>query len=246
MKGRVKALIFLCFAVADRIPLINNFYQFLQNFGLDIWYDRRNIFFGDDRYKINIHEGAANEQVKYAIVLYSENFAEGNICLEEYKILTERYYAGKLHIFPVFLHNAPETIPEKFSLCKQLVYKVLSCPENSYRIALHVLAKITHDQVKRGTIHTLQDALLNFKNKNSLLYVLLREYDNIEKENYAMRIAGLFNIYTVATYNQKKEYMHFKTINYIYHQACIYGLQEEKRELQIMENIVIYTLGSFL
>ena len=40
--------------------------------------------------------------------------------------------------------------------------------------------------------------------------------------------------------------MSFKTINYIYHQVCTIGLREEKRELQIMGNIVLYTVGSIL
>ena len=83
-------MIFLCFSVKDRIPLINDFYQFLSNFGLDIWYDRRNIFLGDNRFDTNITKGVKNPNIKYAIIFYSENFEKGNICIQEYKILEEK------------------------------------------------------------------------------------------------------------------------------------------------------------
>lgn len=239
-------MIFLCFAVVDRIPLVNDFYQFLGNFGLDIWYDRRNIFWGDNRYQSNIQEGVANKNIRYAVVFYSDNFAAGKICLEEFKIISERYNAGELHIFPVFLCGVPHEIPDSFSLCTHLVYKTLSGPEDFYGIALHILAKITNDRVALGNMHTIQDILLNYKDKNSLLYTLLKEYDNIEKRNYSMRIGSLFNIYAVATHGKEPIYMDFKTINYIYHRACVSDLREEKRELQVMENIIVYTVGSIL
>mgnify|MGYP000742999042 CR=1 FL=1 len=69
-------MIFFCFAVQDRLPIINDFYHFLQNFGLNIWYDRRNIFFGDHRYQTNIQQGAANPQIRYAVVFYSQQFPD--------------------------------------------------------------------------------------------------------------------------------------------------------------------------
>lgn len=239
-------MIFLCFAVQDRLPVVNDFYHFLQNFGLNVWYDRRNIFLGDHRYQANIQQGAANPQVRYAVVFYSPQFPKGNICLEEFRILEERYLKGELHIFPVFLYEVPDTIPAAFDLCKHLVYKTLGSSEDFYRIALHILAKITNDRLQSMPAQRIPDMLLCFKDKQSLLYQLLREYDNIGKDSYAMRVASLFNIFSVAVFNRQTDYMSFKTINYIYHQVCVIGLREEKRELQIMENIVLYTLGSIL
>lgn len=239
-------MIFFCFALQDRLPIVNDFYHFLQNFGLNIWYDRRNIFFGDHRYQTNIQRGAADPQIQYAVVFYSQQFPKGNICLEEFRILEERYSKDELHIFPIFLCGVPDTIPEAFALCKQLVYKILTGPEDFYRVALHILAKITSDKLQSTSVQKIQDALLHFEDKQSLLYQLLREYDNIGKDNYAMQVVSLFNIFSVATFNRQTDYMSFKTINYIYHQVCAIGLREEKRELQIMENIVLYTVGSIL
>ena len=58
-------MIFLCFAVKDRLPLINDFYHYLSNFGLDVWYDRSNIYLGDHRWDTNIKNGVENKKVKY-------------------------------------------------------------------------------------------------------------------------------------------------------------------------------------
>ena len=74
-------LVFLCFSVNDRIPLVNDFYHFLTNFGIDVWYDRRNTFLGDNRREKNICCGVENPNIKYAVIFYSENFKKGNICL---------------------------------------------------------------------------------------------------------------------------------------------------------------------
>ena len=149
-------MIFFCFAVQDRLPIINDFYHFLQNFGLNIWYDRRNIFFGDHRYQTNMQQGAANPQIRYAVVFYSQRFPKGNICLEEFRILEERYSKKELHIFPVFLGDVPDTIPDAFNLCKKLVYKILSGPKDFYRVALHILAKITSDQLERASVQKVE------------------------------------------------------------------------------------------
>ncbi|MCM1296351.1 MAG: toll/interleukin-1 receptor domain-containing protein [Muribaculaceae bacterium] len=100
-------MIFLCFSINDRIPLINDFYHFLSNFGVDIWYDRRNIYLGDNRNNANITHGVENPHVNYAVIFYSDNFINGNICLEEYEILVNRYKKMKyfffLYLFPIFL-----------------------------------------------------------------------------------------------------------------------------------------------
>lgn len=239
-------MIFLCFAVKDRVPLINDFYQYLQNFGLDVWYDRRNIYLGEDRYRTNITDGVQNPHVNYGIIFYSDNFAKGNICIDEYNILAKRFQEGEIHLFPVFIDDVPERIDPKFQLCKQLVFRTIRSSDDFYRVALHVLAKITQDEIAANPFQTLHELIPSYMKRNNLIYSMLNEYECIEKTNYAMRVASLFDIYSVGTFLHTKNYTHFKTMNYIYHRNCISIFQEEKRELQIMENIVLQELGSLL
>lgn len=121
-------MVFLCFAVKDRAKIVENFYQYISNFGLNVWYDRKNTNIGDNRLTANIENGVKNKKIKYAVVFYSKNFVNGRICLEEFRILKERYYNNELSIFPVFLEGEEENIDPIFSICKELVYKSINKP----------------------------------------------------------------------------------------------------------------------
>ena len=236
-------MIFLCFSVNDRIPLINDFYHFLSNFGLDVWYDRRNIYLGDNRREKNISCGAENPDVNYAVVFYSENFKNGNICLEEFEILEKRYFEGEVFLFPVFLFEVPQKIEQKFQLCKTLVFKLIHDHSNFNALALHIIAKITSDEIINTRFKSIRDIELNYIDKTSIIYKLITEYQNIKKTNYNMRIASLFSLYLIVSHMHTINFFHNKTMNYIYHQNCLDILVDEKRELQIMENIICYTVS---
>lgn len=236
-------MIFLCFSVKDRIPLVNDYYHFLSNFGLDVWYDRRNIYLGDNRREKNITFGAENPDVDYAVIFYSENFKKGNICLEEYEILVERYYKGEVFLFPVFISEVPEKINQKFQLCKTLVYKQIRNHSDFNALALHIIAKITSDEISDKKFKNINDIELNYSDKEDIYYKLVAEYQNIKKTNYNMRIASLFSLYLFVSHMHRINFFHYKTMNFIYHQNCLDMMIDEKRELQIMENIICYTFS---
>jgi len=233
-------MLFLCFAVKDRLPLINDFYHYLSNFGLDVWYDRSNIYLGDHRWDTNIKNGAESKKVKYAVVFYSENFRCGNICLDEFDILVRRYNEGEISIFPVFLSDVPEDLEDRFELCKTLVYKQIHSQKDFMALSLHIIAKITSDELKTAKYQNINDIQYFFLNKNSSLYKLIMEYKNIKCTNYNMRIAFLFALFIELCNYSDPTYYHYKTMSFIYHQNCLDILVDEKRELQIMENIIVY------
>ena len=237
-------MIFLCFSVKDRVPLINDIYQMLCNFGLDIWYDRRNLYLGDDRYKENISHGVNSPKVNYAIVFYTDNLRHGNICLEEYSILEKRYISGEVHIFPVFPNEVPEEIDKRFLLCKELVFKQLVTQEDHWSLCLHIVAKITSDELASKPFSSIEDVILHYNDKDNIAYKLLIEYENISKENYSMRIGVLFSIYMLLNNSIPVNYAHYKTMHQIFYRNCSQPLRDERRELQIMENIIIYEFGS--
>ena len=122
--NREEPMIFFCFCEKDRLPLVNDFFRFLSNFGLSILYDRGNIFLGDEHYT-NIETGVNNPEIKYAVIFYSDNFKNRNICLEEFNTLCQRREKENLCLFPVFLGSCTEQIDAQFEICKKLVYKEL-------------------------------------------------------------------------------------------------------------------------
>ncbi|MBD5131290.1 MAG: TIR domain-containing protein [Clostridiales bacterium] len=223
----------------DRFPLINNFNQYIGNFGIETWYDRRNIFLGDNRYFANIEQGVKNDVIDYAVVFYSDNFKNGNICLEEYDILVERYKRKELHIFPVFIGNAPQKIDDRFILCKTLVYKEIKSENDFLGLSLHIVAKITEDKLQHSPIKTIHEYLAA-ADPETLVFDLLRDYDNIDKKNIFMRIGVLFNIFKTLTFRNTCEYFYKKTMNFLFYSNCyMNSIFDEKRELQIMENIIV-------
>lgn len=236
-------MIFLCFSVKDRLPLINDFYHYLSNFGLDVWYDRRNIFLGDNRIDTNIKNGAERKEINYAIIFYSDNFIKGNICLDEYEILVRRYKNNEVFLFPVFISDVPVTISERFKICKSLVFKRIEDQNDFLALSLHVIAKITTDELSNTKYKTISDIDLYFEYKESIYYKLIIEYQNIKQTNYNMRIAFLFSIYEILSMKNTTNYFHRKTMSFIFHLNCLERLVDEKRELQIMENIIIYELS---
>ena len=236
-------MIFLCFSVIDRFPIINDFYHFLSNFGLNIWYDRRNIYLGDNRRDKNITYGVEHPDVNYAVIFYSENFRNGNICLEEFDILLKRYNKGEIFLFPVFISEVPQNIESRFQICKTLVYKLIHSQSDFHALALHIIAKITSDEISNGKYKSIGEIELYYNNKTSIPYTLITEYQNIKKTNYNMRIAALFSLYVIVSDLCNTNFFHKKTMNFIFHQNCINILVDEKRELQIMENIICYTFS---
>lgn len=231
-------MLFFCFSVKDRFPIVNDFNQYIGNFGIKTWYDRRNIYLGNDRREENIEHGAKNKDVDYAVVFYSENFANGNICKEELAILIERYRKKELHIFPVFLGGVPSVLEPRFQILKKLVYKQIFSSEEFLALSLHITAKITCDRLKKFNYTTFSDYLLRSGNDNKIS-CLLREYGNIDKKNYAMRIAYLFGIFKSITYGRRIDYLSYKTMHFLFYSNCYSVAKEEKRELQVMENICL-------
>ena len=149
-----------------------------------------------------------------------------------------------MFLFPVFISNVPDTIDQKFQLCKSLVYKLIHDQTDFHALALHIIAKITDDEIINAKFKSIRDIERDYNDKASVYYKLVIEYQNIKKTNFNMRIALLFSIYLIISNEHNINFFHNKTMNFIYHQNCLDLLIDEKRELQIMENIICYIFSN--
>lgn len=59
--------IFICFSAKDRYDIVQPVVYHLENYGIDVWYDRHEMVMGDDRLKKNIEEGAG--KCEYALII---------------------------------------------------------------------------------------------------------------------------------------------------------------------------------
>ena len=159
---------------------------------------------------------------------------------QEYKILEERYFKKEVFLFPVFITKVPSLIGNEFSLCKKLVFKEMRSHNEFQPLCLHIIAKITYDEICEKGLYNIHDIVTHFYQPSCLYYQLILEYENIDKNNYNMRISFLYALYKCITHNRNNNFFHLKTMNFIFHQNCLNILIDEKRELQIMENIIVY------
>lgn len=142
-------------------------------------------------------------------------------------------------MFPVFIGDVPQNLDERFALCKTLVYKNIHSEDDFLRLSLHIVAKMTEDKLQHSQIKTLQEYIV-VADPETLIFDLLRDYENIDKKNIFMRIGVLFNIFKTITFHQSCEYFYKKTMNFLFYSNCYKNICfEEKRELQIMENIIV-------
>lgn len=143
----------------------------------------------------------------------------------------------------MFISEVSPKLDKKFQICKTLVYKHIHDQSDFNALALHIIAKITFDDLNNSKFKSINDIVLDYSDKTSIYYKLITEYQNIKKTNYNMRIASLFFLYLIASHTHSKSFFYNKTMNFIYHQNCLDILVDEKRELQIMENIICYTFS---
>lgn len=235
-------MVFLCFSVKDRefAELIHNH---LMDFGIDVWYDKKNIMLGDKRIYANINNGVKNNNIKYAVILYSKNFVNGKICVDEYDILLERYNQKNIELFPIFLEGDPVDIPEKYNLCKKLVFKAIKNPSiDFYTASLYILAKIIQDEISTCEIKNISQYIEIYNEDNSVVNQLLIDYDNVCKDNYNMRLGILYSLFIHVDFLTHTSYTHKKTMTFLFYRACNIPILSDNKEFYIMENIVLYYL----
>ena len=138
-------MIFLCFNIKDREKIAEPILQHLRSFGFSVWYDRKDIFIGDNRYETNIVNGAGNAKIEYAVVILSNNFSSGHFCIEELNLLRKRFKNNDIKIFPIFYDMNIDNIDSDYQWLLELVCKFVKSKDESIFAAYHIVAKITND-----------------------------------------------------------------------------------------------------
>lgn len=105
--------VFLSHASADKISYVEELKQMLDTLGIDVFYDKDTIEWGD-KWKKKIYEGL--EKSEFAIIVISENFFGREWTEKELKELLERQNdEGQKLILPILHNITPEQLREKYS-----------------------------------------------------------------------------------------------------------------------------------
>ena len=187
--------LFICFSAKDRYNIVQPIVYHLQNYGVNIWYDRYEMVMGDDRFKKNIEEGAG--QCGYALIVLSQNTIASVCATEEIKILELRYYQGEVVIFPVLYELNPCDIPPEFAWINNLIFKEINRSTGTLEVCNHIACKITQDMLKNCKYKSIREITNSSSSLPKFIKSLLDKYTKIDNANLNSRIALLYATYIV-------------------------------------------------
>jgi len=132
-KSRKMYDVFLSHASADKLDYIDNLKHTLDILGIDVFYDKDTIEWGDN-WKEKIYEGL--EKSEFAIIVISEHFFGREWTEEELKNLLERQNAeGQKLILPIVHNITIDELKEKYPAVADI--QAIESKNNSYeKIAL--------------------------------------------------------------------------------------------------------------
>ena len=125
--------VFLSHASKDKISYVEELKQTLDILGIDVFYDKDTIEWGD-AWKKKIYEGL--EKSEFAIIVISENFFDREWTELELKELLERQNAeGQKLILPILHNITTDQLKEKYPAVADI--QAIESKDNSYeKIAL--------------------------------------------------------------------------------------------------------------
>ncbi len=132
-KSRKMYDVFLSHASADKLDYVEDLKQTLEILGIDVFYDKDTIEWGD-KWKEKIYEGL--EKSEFAIIVISEHFFGREWTEEELKNLLERQNAeGQKLILPIVHNITTDELKEKYPAVADI--QAIESKDNSYeKIAL--------------------------------------------------------------------------------------------------------------
>lgn len=115
---RKKYDVFISHATLDNSSFVDDLYEELSKLGIEIFYDKKTIEWGDD-WEIEIINGLS--KCEFAIVVLSENFFGREWTEKELNFLLERKNAlGQKLILPILYKVNIENLKEKYSKIAQI------------------------------------------------------------------------------------------------------------------------------
>lgn len=238
-------VIFLCFSIKDRETIAEKILNHLLSFGFEVWYDRKDIFLGDNRFDANLKNGAGGSNIKYAVIIISENFQKGDYCNRELNILWQRKLKNEVSIFPIFYNMPINQIPKNFQFLLEFVCKFISNSDESIFTAYHIVSKITDDLLKKTYDKTFQYYANNCQDNYITEIIIL--YLSMDRSNYNSKMTILYLLYTyiksTKDFSQIPSYYYFG-FEKLYSFTKL-NINTDLRELQILENLSLLLLNSF-
>lgn len=236
-------MVFLCFSSKDRENISESVYYHLNNIGIEVWYDRKEILMGDNRDYKNFVEGV--DSCNYGIIILSPNSIASYCANEEIDLMYKKYKSGEMHIFPVFYNLLSTQIPEKYQWMKKLVYKELDITKDSRGLCNHIACKVLKDEIEKNCQYKTISEISH--NSSGFIKELTLSYLETDGNNYNSRITLLYSgiLYLNNLESIKMPLICEKGSTYLFNETKL-NLLMDLRETLIFERLFILAVNLFL
>jgi hypothetical protein len=233
--------IFLCFSSKDRYTVVESVCYHLRNYGLPIWYDRKNIATGDNKNEVCFDNGI--KQSKYAIVFVSKNFYTSVCGNDELSVIKEQFYNKKISVIPIFYNLSANELPEQYKWLSNIIYRELTTSTGTLEVCEQIVYKFLKDEVKKGKCRTIEN-IISHENISSFLYKLFSIYENLDSCNFNAKIAILCAIYIYVETNFDINFPSYCKLSYsrLLSKTNL-NLKINIRELQILECTILILIN---
>lgn len=238
-------MIFLGFSSKDRFEIAERMLFQLSDFGLPVWYDRREMLMGDDRNFKNFDEGIGKSS--YAVLIMSRNAFASPCVEEEANMIYDMHKQGRIVVFPIFYNVKAQDLPSKYEWLRQMVYKELTTGDSIKPACNHIVCRVLADELHKYRLNDVRTALKHYSSHQSshFLKCIFKRYVSISESNKDARMALLFS---VIAYIQERfsipetEFPYYGAIRYLMNRTEL-NLENENRETKIMEQVCILYLN---
>ena len=240
--------IFICFSAKDRYDIVQPVVYHLENYGIDVWYDRHEMVMGDDRLKKNIEEGAV--KCEYALIILSQHTINSLCATEEIEILETRYYKKEVVIFPVLYELKPCDIPSKFGWINNLIFKEINRTSGTLEICNHIACKITNDMLDNCRYKTIKEIVSTSLPLPNSVNSLLDSYTKIDNANLNSRVALLYATYIIIVESNRLSLdslceVPTKVFERLFAETLL-NLTVDYRELWLLENSMCILINHYI
>lgn len=180
--------IFISFSGTAREQYAVNFLNFFNQNGFEGWYDRHELYLGDDLKSTIIEKGI--HDAEYGVLIINKTFLSKDWPCEEARLLYKRFKENNdLILFPILLDITKEDLKNsKISFILEIKYQFLRTGESIEKIGYQILNRIFIDKLKKEKIKTFDKVLACFKrlsmSESTNIYNALCAIENFDSTNY--------------------------------------------------------------
>lgn len=238
-------MIFLCFANKDRYTIAESILYHLENFGIDVWYDRHSLIIGDNRPVVNFDEGIRKN--RYSILLITPNI-EHNICAnEELVIVKEQLDKNEMKVFPILYNITAEQLPPKYYWIKEYIYREVTDKTGTLLTVSSIVCRYLKDQVDLLKYPSLHELICSNAITDQYLKALLYDYQEIDNHNFnsKMTVLHCVNKYLITFFPQIYPRFCMKPFGF-YFSFTKLNLEINFKEITILEYCILIMIHKSL